>query len=487
MTRSARWRTLSIGWLLLAASAVHAAPALSVMVDPKAHTEARIKSIRAAWPAVQSGEATAADVREMLKRVAWMRGTFFKVRVAAIEELIADKPNTADTRNMLRLMLPTETQWEVIEQISNAAGAGGWTEMAPALVRSWSRPVLEPTDDERPERLALEKIFAGRSGEETVFMVFSGAIEGSESLKERERLDAFALLRRLDKSGERTRSLLAADAPETTDELLLALRAGARDLKAVPDTGEQLDWLRRLRAPANQAFWTEASAAIAQLRDDQTPGLALRHAAIVRWVSANRPQWLTSSRDNLYAEVKDALSKTRKHPRVSESLSGDAKELLRDWKDELSWGDLLTIRAALDILAAPAIASACFLQADKDMLDRSTEHGGLITDSGGGVAAVSFVPRASQRAGDTTFVAPNDMIEGGDTALFHYHFHANKHTNAEYAGPSNGDVDAARALGRASLVMTFVRKDALNVDYYQGDGVRIDLGEIVREPAKSAR
>ena len=479
-----------MGFLLLtAATGFGRGPDLSVMNDAKAHTDARIKAIRATWDAVRDGETSAADAREMLKRVAWSRGTYFKVRGAAIEALLDDEPNIADTRNMLRLMLPTETQWEVIEQIANTAGAGGWTELAPALVRSWSRPVLEPPDDQRPERKALEKMFPERSPEESVFMVFSGAIEGSDILKERDRLDAYALLRRVDTSGERTRALLAGDAVDTNDELVLALRAGARELRAVPDTGEQLDWLRRLRAPANQVFWTEASAALAQLRDDQTAGLGLRHAAIVRWTAANRPQWMSASRDGLYEEVKGMLAKTRKHPRVHDSMSGDAKEMLRDWQKELCWGDLLTLRVALDVLGAPAIASSCFHQADKDLLDRSTEHGGLITDSGGGVAAVSFLPRASQRAGDMTFVAPNDMIEGGDTALFHYHFHANRHTNSEYAGPSKGDIETARSLGRASLVMTFVRKDALNVDYYQGDGIRVDLGEIVRAaaPAKPGR
>lgn len=477
---------VGLSFLLSAASALGAVD-LSVMNDAKAHTDSRIKAIRAAWDAVQAGDAQAADVREMLKRVAWARGTFFKVRIAALEELLADEPNLADTRNMFRLMLPTETQWQVIEQISNAAGNGGWTEMAPALVRSWSRPVLEPTDDQRPERLALARLFPDRPPEESVFMVFRGAIEGSDSLKERDRLDAYALLRRVDKSGERTKQLLSGDAAASDDELVAALRAGAKELRAVPDTGEQLDWLRRLRAPANQAFWTDASSAISKLGNDQAQGLALRHVAIVRWVAANRPQWLSMSRSDLYAEVKLALSKTRKHPRESESLSGDARELLRDWEKELVWGDLLALKTAFDLLGAPAIASTLFNQADKDMLDRSTEHGGLFTDSGGGVAAAGFVPRASQRAGDTTFVAPNDMIEGGDTALFHYHFHANKHTNAEYAGPSNGDIDAARALGRASLVLTFVRKDALNVDYYQGNGVRVDLGEIVRAPAAPTR
>jgi len=468
---------ISAGLLLLAATAIAKPVDLSVMNDAKAHTESRIKAIRATWDAVSAGEVTNTEAREMLKRVAWSRGTYDKVRIAALQALLEDQPNIADTRNMFRLMLPTETQWEVIEQIANTAGDSDWTEMAPALVRSWSRPVLEPTDDQRPERKALEKLFPGRAPEESVFMVFSGSIEGSDALKERDRLDAYALLRRIDKDGERTRTLLSADAPESTDELLIALRAGARDLRAVPDTGEQLDWLRRLRSPANQAFWSEASAALAQLRDDQATGLALRHAAIVRWTAANRPQWMTTTRAALYEEVKGLLGKTRKHPRIHESVSGDAREMLRDWKDELSWGDLLTIRVALDLLSAQAIASSCFHQADKDLLDRSTEHGGLITDQGGGAAAVSFLPRASQRAGDTTFVAPNEMIEGGDTALFHYHFHANRHTNSEYAGPSKGDIEAARVLGRASLVMTFVRKDGLNVDYYQGDGVRITVAD----------
>ena len=43
-----------------------------------------------------------------------------------------------------------------------------------------------------------------------------------------------------------------------------------------------------------------------------------------------------------------------------------------------------------------------------------------------------------------------------------------------------GDLDYAKRFGRSCLVLTFVSKNAMGVDYYQPDGARIDIGSISR-------
>jgi hypothetical protein len=50
----------------------------------------------------------------------------------------------------------------------------------------------------------------------------------------------------------------------------------------------------------------------------------------------------------------------------------------------------------------------------------------------------------------------------------------------DYAGPGQGDDAYAQVLGRSCIVFTTLGKDSMNADYYQPDGVVIDLGEIRR-------
>lgn len=97
---------------------------------------------------------------------------------------------------------------------------------------------------------------------------------------------------------------------------------------------------------------------------------------------------------------------------------------------------------------------------------------------GSEATAVLYAPRPGQRMGDERFVASDDMLAASDCAIAHYHFHAQRVRNKEYAGPSGGDLQYAARYGRSCLVLTSVGEGVLGVDYYQPNGVVIDLGEI---------
>ena len=81
---------------------------------------------------------------------------------------------------------------------------------------------------------------------------------------------------------------------------------------------------------------------------------------------------------------------------------------------------------------------------------------------------------------DQAFYAPPELITAMYTALAHYHFHANRHDNAAFAGPGGGDLAFADRFGAACVVFTFIDRDTLNVDYHHEGGVVIDLGCISR-------
>ena len=443
--------------------------------------------------AVQQAEADLAagvdveSTREALKNVIWRRSNFWKLRAAALDALLADEANLDDTRNMLILLLPTESvlgSQDMIEHIGDVAARRDWTDLTPGFVVCFSHPILGIDDDDRSEYDALRELHPNEPLTDVVFEVFTGQFENLE-LRERDRLAAWGLLCRLDPDRERTTELLATYAGGSTDPLVETLRAAATDLHAVPATGEQLAWIQSLREDKHQAFWTEATGVIATLSDAQLDGFELRHAAGVIWASRYAPALLQEDRRALLDDVDRRLDDAKHYWRTGGSNT-QADEVLRRAKDDLVWGDLILIEAALDAMTDESLAEQLFEQAEKDKNDTSTEHGGVLeTRDGAPSAAPQYVawaypPRPSQRLGDTRFVASDDLLYAGVAALFHYHFHAPKYDNRKYAGPSLADLEYARQYGRSCLVLSFINRDRLNVDYYQPNGARVDLGSIER-------
>ena len=84
------------------------------------------------------------------------------------------------------------------------------------------------------------------------------------------------------------------------------------------------------------------------------------------------------------------------------------------------------------------------------------------------------------REHDRKYLSPQRLIESLYTGAAHYHFHAQEFHNSDYAGPGRGDQDFANHLRFNCLVFTFIDHDRLNADYYQHDGVVIDLGTLAR-------
>lgn len=436
----------------------------------------REKAIRSGFEAAQAGEADRASWREQTKSIAWLASNPARTRLVALETLLEDDPD--DTRNMVSLMLPREPAWPVIDWISATAADRGWTDLTPSLVRSWSRFVVEPPDDARPERAALLALHPNRSLTAVVFEVFATP-QGDGLLEQRRRTDAWGLLTRIDPSLTQTREMIATLAPRDDDPLIEALTASAQDLKAVPQTAEQLEWLAEMRE--HNAFWEDCRAAIARLDPAQLDRFELRHAAGVRWAAEHRPAWVTASREYLLDELRTRLSTRRVFQRYSGYAEGQAPEerFVRN-ADALSWGDALLILIADEAIADESVRAALFEQVEADRRDTSTEYGGVLDAEGTGFAAIPYPPRPAQRIGDNRFVASPELMRDGADALFHYHFHASRVSMRDYAGPGEGDEAYARTLGRSCIVLTSLGSDSLNADYYQPDGVVIDLGEVRR-------
>lgn len=470
--------------------------------------EFRDEAVRTAWQnsGGPSGTETPASgetlnrkaTRESLKELVWKGGAPERVRLTALESLLSDTTpeGAADTRNMIRLRLPTESNWAMVTRMSKAVGEGaasgeeGWQSCTSGLVRSWSRKVREPADDQRPEKHALEQLYPQRPAFQTVFAVFlapqaNGSGEGDFAVRARE--NAWDLLGRLDPDGAMRAPLLASAPVGDDDEVIGPLRTAATQLHVVPVTGSELTWLKALMAKPQ--WWAQTQSAIATLPAQATDasargGIQMRHLESIRWASQNHPEWLNASREALLSELESRLSTRKIRPRTEnvDDEWGLRNETLAEWREQISWGDALTILAIDEIIHDPSIIKTLFDQVAEDRTDTTTEYGGVFFVAGEGEAAraVLYPPRPVQRMGDSRFIASETMFSQSDTSLAHYHFHVQKERNGEYAGPGDGDMEYAATHGRACIVFTSLDADTLGADYYQRNGVRLDLGEIKR-------
>lgn len=471
--------------------------------NPELLERDRVQAAQLAWDEVERGVRVRERTRQALKNLAWSNATTPKLRLTVLELLMSDESveGSADSRSMARLILPTERSPDAVRIMANRAMIGNWTELVPALVRSYARQSPNVPDNERDERTALLALRPGMNIERIIYDVFLNPSMGSQDVREqavlrlsqRTRDDAWALLARLDPSGELRRALIDSDfdldAEEASRIMVADLRAAKRELGVMPDTAMEIGWLSNLRQHPDQRnqrlngqWWAQTAKAVSTLMRGQRDGLALRHLEPVRWASENRPAWLSFDRDGLLGLADERLSNREHHKRKNQKGEKPRQERLDDWADVLSWGDVLTILAVDDALANPTVADQVFTQRTLDKKDTSTEYGGVIEqDADSGFRAVLYRPRSRDRLNDQRFVASDDMFRYSDRALVHYHMHANKRNNNRYAGPSAADFVNAEMSGRSNLVFTSLGKDELNVDLYFPNGVVIDLGQLFQQ------
>lgn len=418
-----------------------------------------------------------------LRRLLVAPGYTADVREAAFVRLEVADPD--GLRQVLRTALPGMGAWEGRTRLCSLIGDRGWTDMTPTLALAWAQPVgFFSREWERPEARALAAIH----GEAQVVEVLLAELRQDRSAREQAyRARLWELLHRL---GERERlvAMLNDTDAGTEDLFLLDLRAGLLVLGVMPANREEILWLRRLREPEHRAFWESAREALAALPRAERAALAMRDVPIVVAAARHMPELLARSTGELFDELAGSLRGQRFHSRTSnfDNVNPDQRERLRDHARVLTRGDLMAMLIARRALETRAVTDHLFDFAERDRRDRTTEYGGLIRlDDRGRFEIVEYPPRLREH--DRKFNAAPEMIDAGYTALFHLHFHAQKHDNAEYAGPGFGDFQYAEAIGAHCLVATFIDAQRLNVDWYRAGRIMVDLGEIVGAPAAAPR
>ncbi len=475
--------------------------------NPRFNWQLRGEALDRLWEEGAADADLRRHSREMLKQMAWdAAGTPTELRLKIMEKLFSDtdEANLADTRKMARLMIPKEQSRTMMVYLCSVAGARRFTDFTGPLVRSFARPQPLVPDKDRAERGALAALYPDRPVEQTVYDVFihPPAMDDIPGLNvtERMRSEAWDLMARLDPSGSfRLRAIGETNVP-AEDVELSAIQRSAREARAIPIAGAEIPWLVSLLSadkPENAAWWSAATAVVAQLSAEQQRGLCLRHLEPLRWASTNNPRWLAASREALLAELGERLKDRHTHRRAADSTSNrkPVRQDLETWKGRLAYGDVLAILVIDDSVRSARAVSGLFQQRELDFQDKQTEYGGIV-DMAGAAGTLEktwsgqekasdgawrmrlFPPRSAQRYSDEQFVASVDMMNAADRALAIYHFHTMRYRNDDFAGPSDGDIEFAGTCGRSCIVLTSVRESTLNVDYYQPGGAVIDLGEI---------
>lgn len=465
--------------------------------DPRAGVARRATAIRDARSAASGDHERIGAVSRMLRDIVWDVSQPDQVRVAAMRALLDDKDPkvVAEARSLGRLVLPTERDREMVVLLSKAAGERGWKEYSSALVRSFARPVLGVKDDERAERVSLLALSEGAPLHEAIFGVFvdpgvESSVVGKGTRLDgrvRARIDAWDLLARIDPSGAARRELIErVDASADPDPLLAVITASRRELRVVPLAGEEILWLASLRdfaKPGRREWWDQTRAAVDRVSTEHA--LQTRHLESLRWASLHRPELLAATRDELLSQLRSTVGTRPTIPRSWGGGSPEYGERLTDSEAKLSWADALTLAVTDAAVRSPGLADRLFLFAEQDRADKTSEYGGVVLlreDSARPGEAVLYPPRAGQRRGDREFVASDDLLDASIHASAHFHFHVQRLSNAEVAGPSPADLAYAKRFGRGCLVFTSVGAGKLNADYYQPDGVVIDLGVLAATP-----
>ncbi|MHC4079773.1 MAG: hypothetical protein ACYTAU_02505 [Planctomycetota bacterium] len=445
--------------------------------DPEAALAQPNLSMRKHLGAMEALDARPDDpayIKELC-RLMHRPGYTVQVREAAFERLLANDPEAL--KRTIRQQLPRigARAWQ--ERLCELVAEHGWTELTPALVSSWARHIGFVDDMDRAEYKALVQLY-GR--DYVIDAVFDVLVESTKPYQMGLRTRCWELLHRLGQR-ERLLGLLASEDTSPDDLMLADLRAAAIELRIVPRTREEILWVRKLHQPEHAEFWSRATAAVHGLPESRVAQLELRDLPILVAASVHDPWLITADESELYARLAAHAAASQQHVDTDRftGFPGTYAQRLVNHRKVLTWGDLSAMLLAVRAMEVPQVVAHLFDYADRDHEDKTCEYGGIIRlDDQGRFEIQEFPPRFRRR--DNEFIASQEMMDAAYTAVFHFHLHVQKHRNGRYAMPGLGDLNYADNTRANCLVLTFINRDTLNIDFYRHSRVIVDLGEIER-------
>ncbi len=188
------------------------------------------------------------------------------------------------------------------------------------------------------------------------------------------------------------------------------------------------------------------------------------------------PELLSRGRERLARSITSRLERLS-HTSRPPSYPGAPDDYPEDFAGQqakLSAVDLLRITLLLDTLAQPEPVRQLRRYVVADRADTASEYGGLCFLEEG---TVTFQKFASQRqGGDNQYFWSGEMLQQRVLSLAVWHCHTNTNAETQPAGPGLDDIRHAAWHDYPGLVLSLLRDDGLNIDYYTPDGVVVDLG-----------
>ena len=464
--------------LLVCIAALGACSSEKARTDPIGTLSQPRNSSRAHMEALSrlDGPIPAPGYIKILKTIVTSNDYLIPVREAAFKRLERYDPKrlTEALGMVLGRLEPPEYRAWVIDQIA----AADQRALTDAIIRSWARPTrLWENADDRPEPRALATMY-GKDQIPTVLI--KTMLDANPFVEANLRARCWELVVATG-HGDQLITLVADEQLVGTDGLLLDMRAAVDDFGIVPRNREEILWIRELRKPELRAYWNGLSSALEGMNEPRRSSLEPRDLAVVDAVARHDPELLNAEHDALFDRLSSEL-RSDERTRYNADLTGwsvKISEGLHDDRDELTWGDLAAMMMAHEAMESAALRGHIFDLAERDMLDKTTEYGGIIRlDAAGRFELVEHLPRI--RVADDRYHASQALFEDGYTALFHVHNHAQRYRNARFAGPHIGDMEYADETGANGLVFTFIDPRTINVDFYRHGAVIVDLGTITR-------
>ena len=413
------------------------------------------------------------EYQKILHRMLWAPGYTTQARMAALTRLWSI--DTEGTTRTIRQRLPRLDNWTWQTELCAWIAENKIVELDEALISSWAIPsFMVQIEEDRPEYKALAEMYGSDA---IIDLVFYSMLSLNTPWKQGYRTRCWELLHRLG-NRERIIELLNTASIPANDSLLLDLRKAMKDLGIVPQKREEILWIRELLQSKYASFWDEAIDSLAGLEESRRRTLEMRDIPMVVSIHRHTPKYLHMSTADVAGEIEQKL-RHRNHYYETKGggVFSSSTELFKTHKDALTWGDTMAITTALSAMAVPEVRAHLFDYARRDHLDETTEYGGVIAlDKQGRFEILEFEPKI--RHHDRRFNASQDMFDAAYTALFHFHFHAQKLRNGDHAGPGMGDKMYAQNTRANCLVFTYVDEETMNVDYYRHGDIVVDLGTV---------
>ncbi len=365
--------------------------------------------------------------------------------------------------------------WPMIRLLSEKAAASRSADALPWLVRSWAMPSKLVTDDDRPERAAIESITGKPADHLLEIIVFAGMEEDEPATQ----IAAWSVLVRTE-SHERLRHLIA-EVPEQGQHLLVsALKRVAPAVDVLPSDRLAIAQMMRLSVAHADPQWQAWARWRQSHLDDGPATLALRHLPALEHRDPQRADWM---RQRWLTHIEHRLV-GRRHATRGDGADDDIVVKLRpdrlaDHAEALGVADLIVLEQLLDAMDDPVFRAVAFEQAEADRLDTTTEFGGaLVWGEQGKLVLKPFTPL--MRRHDQAYIASTPCLEAVYMGLAHVHFHTQRFDNAAWAGPGKGDLDFVESHHVNAIVFTYLDRNTLNLDVALPGGIIIDMGCVTR-------